>query len=104
VTNPARTDPRITDDDVQAASEAGYRIGGTVEDPDMRAALGTVFRPGGVVGRAVAGELDQLATGLDRSASQIHGDYHEAQAARDAYENAAERARDAAAEWREGRR
>jgi hypothetical protein len=103
-----RPGPQITDEDVQAAvrhsQSATFALCPNPRELVARAALESALRPGGLVARAIADELERLASGFDRTASQIRGDYHEAQAARDAYENAAERARDAAAECREGKR
>lgn len=56
---------QVTDEDVERASDAGYWIGRPEEEPDMRAALATAYRPGGIVGRAVADELERIANGTN---------------------------------------
>lgn len=56
-----KPDARVTDEDVERASDAGYWIGRPEEEPDMRAALASAYRPGGLVARAVAAELDRIA-------------------------------------------
>jgi len=83
-------DGRITEEDVEAPSDAGYRIGGTTEDPDMRAALVTALRPGGLVARAIAAELDRIARDHADGVSLDHF--------------GATLLRGLAASWREGRR
>ena len=56
---PRKPDPRITEEDVEAAGEAGYRIRG--EPADMRVALEAALRPAGLVARAIATELERIA-------------------------------------------
>ena len=74
MTVPQRPGPQITDEDVQAAVEAarvaGPRAIDRVDDdgrvsapvePVFAAVLASALRPGGLVARAVADELDRLA-------------------------------------------
>lgn len=88
-------DQRITNDDVDAAQAARYSARQSLET-ELRAELATTYRPGGIVARAVADELDRLA------------DWHEDEFP-DEYGNgpamlSVEQLRDAAAEWRDGTR
>jgi len=127
---PTRTPtPSITDEDVQAALEAtnqaalcdlGRRHGGVSARAEvvMRAGLASAFRPGGVVARAVADELDRLTATARADIAQQIDDARErwrdtcddhylrglAAAAIIARGETWEQARDRTAEWREGRR
>lgn len=92
---PERPDPDITDGDIAAAAgRAVDRIGddqGTT--PRMmlvvQASLASAYRPGGIVARAIADELERMADVLDK--------------ALDPYASRLE-LRCAAANWREGKR
>lgn len=55
------TEPRVTDEDVDQASRAAEGLVSRSVGDYYRLVLETAFRPGGVVDRAVAAELDQLA-------------------------------------------
>lgn len=83
VTAAQRPDPRITNDDVQAARTAVAPMVSRDVGDYYRGVLASAFRPGGLVARAIADELDAIV--------MEHG-------------VAPFLLRRLAAEWREGRR
>jgi hypothetical protein len=90
------TGPQITDEDVRAAIEAlgDYNI---ASDPaqvrvmatQLRFAVESTLRPGGLVARAIADELERLADVLNDATDQSISQFE---------------LRAAAARWREGNR
>ncbi len=91
----------ISHEDVLAAREAWANTGGDKE-AEFRAVLETTLRPGGLVARAVADALDDVAAGLVFRHDTTPGSAPSGQAAECA--DIAERVRVLAAEWREGKR
>jgi hypothetical protein len=92
------TDLRITDEDIAAVAEATERPGAITEATAQRfgprslqaVALATAYRPGGLVARAIAAELDRIARDHADGVSLDHF--------------GATLLRGLAASWREGRR